>query len=75
MPRISKILFPVDFSEHCGRVAASVDSLAKHFKARLTLLHSIGTAPITQIAYPMRLYAALCKELRETSTFAMEEFI
>jgi len=41
----------------------------------LTLLHSIGTGPITQIAYPLRHYAALRKELRETATFAMEEFI
>ena len=33
------ILFPVDFSERCKAVRPSVIAMAKHFGARLTLMH------------------------------------
>ena len=40
MPRLKQILFPVDFSDPCARMAGAVAAVAKHFKAGLTLLHA-----------------------------------
>ncbi len=41
MLAISKILFPVDFSERCTAAAPEVAAWAQHFKAKVTLLHAI----------------------------------
>lgn len=42
MPRIQKILFPVDFSEACRGAARYVEAFAGQFQAELTFLHSVG---------------------------------
>jgi nucleotide-binding universal stress UspA family protein len=46
MLRVSKILFPVDFSERCTAAASQVAAWALHFKAKLTLLHVLETPPV-----------------------------
>ena len=76
MPRsIKHILFPVDFSEPCARTAGAVAALTKHFKARLTLLHAANIPLFNDMTYPGRSYSALRKEIRETSTKAMNRFV
>src|SRR5262245_35629745 len=37
----SHILFPVDFSERCKSMRPSVAALARHFQAKVTLMHVI----------------------------------
>ncbi|MBL8227919.1 MAG: universal stress protein [Bryobacterales bacterium] len=49
MPPFQQILFPVDFSNRCERIAPRVASFAHHFQARLTLMHAYEVAPQ---AYP-----------------------
>ncbi len=41
MERIEKILFPVDFREHCRLVAGAVASMAARFRAEVTLVHAL----------------------------------
>lgn len=45
MPPFQQILFPVDFSTRCERIAPRVASFANHFHAGLTLLHAYEVAP------------------------------
>jgi nucleotide-binding universal stress UspA family protein len=75
MPRLKRILFPVDFSQPCARAAGAVAALTKHFKASLTILHAAGIPLIPEITYPERLYSALRKQIREASTQAMDRFM
>ena len=42
MPSIKRILFPVDFSEQCGRTALVVAAWARQFQAKVTLLHAVS---------------------------------
>jgi nucleotide-binding universal stress UspA family protein len=42
MPDFKHILFPVDFSDRCRAAEPFVTTMAKHFQARLTLLHVIS---------------------------------
>jgi nucleotide-binding universal stress UspA family protein len=42
MPSITKILFPVDFSDSCIGAARYVEALAGRFEARIMLLHVVG---------------------------------
>ena len=46
MLQISKILFPVDFSERCTAAAPQVAAWALHFKAKITLLHVMEVPPV-----------------------------
>src|SRR5229473_314150 len=46
MLRIQKILFPVDFSEGCTAAASQVAAMARHFNARLTVLHVVEAGPL-----------------------------
>src|SRR6476620_1313145 len=41
-----RILFPVDFSDHCSHFAAEVQAVAKHFKAEVILLHAFEVPPV-----------------------------
>lgn len=75
MPRLRQILFPVDFSGPCARTAGAVAAVAKHFKARLTLLHAASIPVFPEVTYPGRLYSALRKEIRQASTNAMDRFV
>jgi nucleotide-binding universal stress UspA family protein len=45
MPPIQQILFPVDLSTRCERIAPRVASFVHHFQAKLTLLHAYEVAP------------------------------
>ena len=39
--KISSIVFPVDFSDHCAAVVPHVESAARRFGAQVTLLHMV----------------------------------
>src|SRR5947207_13049731 len=45
MPAFHRILFPVDFSEHCRAVAPFVHSMAHRYGAAVTLIHVIQPPP------------------------------
>src|SRR5215467_2451267 len=46
MLRVQKILFPVDFSERCSAAARHAAAMARHFNAKLTVLHVIQVPPV-----------------------------
>jgi nucleotide-binding universal stress UspA family protein len=46
MIRIKNILFPVDFSERCSAAAHHAAATARHFDAKLTVLHVLPTPPV-----------------------------
>jgi nucleotide-binding universal stress UspA family protein len=46
MLAVRRILFPVDFSERCSAAAAHVAAQARHFKAKVTVLHVTQIAPL-----------------------------
>src|SRR5437899_13073606 len=41
-----RILFPVDFSDHCSHIAPEVQAVAQHFKAEVILLHAFEVPPV-----------------------------
>ncbi len=47
-----KILFPVDYSDHCRSIVPYVQEMAGHFSAQLTLVHAygVGALPYTELA-------------------------
>jgi len=45
MPSFQKILFPVDLSESCTAAVPYVETLARKFRAEVTLLHVLETPP------------------------------
>jgi nucleotide-binding universal stress UspA family protein len=75
VPRLKQILFPVDFSSPCVRIAGVVAAVAEHFKARLTLVHSASVRLPPGITYPERLLSVLQKDIRKESTSAMDRFV
>src|SRR5262245_65390000 len=75
MPAIKQILFPVDFSEPCRRVAPLVDSLTRHFEARLILIHSVGVPPDSRMSYAASLSSTLIAQLRAASCNSMQAFV
>jgi nucleotide-binding universal stress UspA family protein len=46
MLHIQNILFPVDFSERCSAAAHHAAVLARHFDAKLTVLHVLQIPPV-----------------------------
>lgn len=46
MTGIKHILFPVDFSERCSAAAHHAAALARHFDAKLTVLHVLQIPPV-----------------------------
>lgn len=46
MVELRKILFPVDFSQRCAAIAGQVAATARHFNAKVTLLHVVQTRPM-----------------------------
>lgn len=56
MPKIKKILFPVDFSESCKGAARYVEALAGQFEAEITLVHGVtmGERVLAEELLPQR---------------------
>ena len=44
MPKHSKILFPVDFSDRCRGAGRYVEAIAGRFGSKVVMLHVIETA-------------------------------
>ena len=79
MPSIERILFPVDFSERCARTAPVVAAWARHFQAKVTLLHALGLPPVVGNEFSGALYAtvepAIHKAAEERlAAFAQQHF-
>ncbi|HSR08300.1 MAG TPA: universal stress protein [Bryobacteraceae bacterium] len=49
---VKRILFPVDYSDHCRSVVPYVKEMAGHFSAQPTLVHAygVGALPYTELA-------------------------
>ena len=47
-----RILFPVDYSDHCRSIVPYIQEMVGHFSAQLTLLHAygVGALPYTELA-------------------------
>lgn len=54
MFQIQRILFPIDFSEHCRGAVAYAEALAGRFDAALTLLHVIEPAAYNSVPDDLR---------------------
>jgi len=73
MPQISKILFPVDFSESCLGAARYVEAFAGRFESEIMLLHTVaaGERTLPEELLPLRkrkLDAFLADELKYFTT-------
>ena len=73
-----RILFPVDYSEACNRMASSVLRMADHYRADITLLHACpwpiilsGETMLTSLPLPDEMVAS---EGRRLASFAREMF-
>lgn len=75
MPHLNRILFPVDFSPRCAKTSPAVRAVTEHFKGKLSLLHSIGSPPIYQVAFPDRVSSSLRNELHAAAAQSMNQFI
>jgi len=64
MPKIKKVLFPVDFSERCFGAARYVEALAGRFEAELLLLHVVEFGD-----------RALIPQLEQTRKHQLDEFL
>lgn len=69
---VKRILFPVDYSDHCRSVVPYVQEMAGHFSAQLTLVHAygVGALPYTELAvadpsWPDRVRRREEQDLRE----------
>jgi nucleotide-binding universal stress UspA family protein len=45
MSPVKRILFPVDFSEHCERVAREIFALARRVEAEVVVMHALDLPP------------------------------
>jgi nucleotide-binding universal stress UspA family protein len=73
--RLTKILFPVDFSDRCAGIAPSVAAITEFFGSGLTLLYAASIPTFPEMMYPAPLYSALRKELRAASEEHMKRFV
>jgi len=75
MPKIERILCPIDFSEFSERAYDYAQSLAWHYKATLFLQHVIDslTPYYPYFAYPDP-YHELCRKLRADAEQQLQEF-
>jgi nucleotide-binding universal stress UspA family protein len=73
--RLTKILFPVDFSDRCAGIVPSVAAISEFFNSDLTLLHVAAVPLFPGMMYPAPLYAGLRKVLGETSKQQMQKFV
>jgi nucleotide-binding universal stress UspA family protein len=70
--RLKDILFPVDFSNPCASIAATVATTAELFGSRLTLLHATAIPAFPELLFPAQ--PAFRNELKAASAKRMESF-
>jgi nucleotide-binding universal stress UspA family protein len=51
--RITRILFPVDFSDRCVAIAGRVKALAEHFESEVVMIYSLPPLPAHVAAFDM----------------------
>jgi nucleotide-binding universal stress UspA family protein len=75
MPKIERILCPIDFSEFSERAYEYAQSLAWHYKATLFLQHVIDslTPPFHRNPFPDS-YNEMCQALRAAAAEQLQEF-
>jgi nucleotide-binding universal stress UspA family protein len=77
MLHIQAILFPVDFSKRCQAAAVHVSALARHFNARLTVLHVLqNSLPWYAGLVPSNLEATVdITDLVRQAQIALDEYL
>ena len=75
MPRMKQILFPVDFSDPCARMAGAVAGVTEHFNARLTLLNAVNIPIPPGMTFSGHLHTIMREEIRKESSIAMDRFV
>jgi nucleotide-binding universal stress UspA family protein len=68
------ILVPVDFSEHAARALDAAIELAKHFGAKLHLIHVYPIHPIMVAPYEVAIPIDIEKTLREPANLKLREW-
>jgi len=75
MPRIERILCPIDFSELSTRAYGYAQSLARHYQAKLFLQHVVDyTLPSYPYYAPDPYLIEYFQQLRENAHLKLEEF-
>lgn len=78
--RITRILFPVDFSDRCAAIAGRVKALAEHFESEVVMIYALPPLPPHVAAFDMtailpEAVAALKEGVRaELDRFLLKEF-
>jgi len=73
--KLTRALFPVDFSPRCVDAIPLVKSWIAHFRSELTLLHVVGVPATLRFASSDRLHSQLREELLQESNIAMTDFV
>lgn len=71
MLELRRLLFPVDFSQRCSAIAGHVAAMARHFNAKVTLLHVVQTRPILYgdpVSAALQVYIDPAELLKEAQT-------
>ena len=75
MIEISRILCPVDFSDHSRRAVDYAVALARWYTARLAVLHVYDVVPLSSLAPEMLPNASVGPEYREGLLRELERFV
>lgn len=75
MKPVKRILFPVDFSEHCERVAREIFALARSLGAEVVALHALDLPPGSNSEWLSYVEALNPEKLRVLAEQRLERFV
>jgi nucleotide-binding universal stress UspA family protein len=70
-----RILFPVDFSEHCERVAREIFSLARRLEAEVVVMHALDLPPASNSEWLSSVEALDPEKLQVLAAKRLERFV
>ncbi len=75
MSPVKRILFPVDFSEHCERVAREIFALARRVEAEVVVMHALDLPPASNSEWLSYVEALDPEKLRALAAKRLEGFV